>query len=111
MRVSLISWLLGSVLLAALGQILFKIGATGQNTLREFVNLEILGGLLSYGIGTALWIISLSKAPLTAVYPFTALTFVIVYAAGVMYFGEATSIRALIGVVLILGGLFLVSTP
>lgn len=111
MRASLIGWLLGGVLLAALGQVLFKLGATGRSALSEFVNLEIASGLLCYGLGTALWIVALSRAPLTVVYPFTALTFVIVYAAGVMFLGEATSFRSLVGVALILAGLFLVSTP
>lgn len=111
MRASLIGLLLGGVLLAALGQVLFKVGATGRSALSEFVNPAIAGGLLCYGVGTALWIVALSRAPLTVVYPFTALTFVIVYAVGVMFFGEATSARSLVGVALILTGLFLVSTP
>ena len=97
-------------MLAALGQVLFKFGATGRSTLIDFVNPAIASGLLCYGLGTVLWIVALSKAPLTMVYPFTALTFVIVYAAGVMFFGEATSARSLAGLAMILGGLFLVGT-
>lgn len=109
MRVSLIGCLLGGVLLAALGQVLFKVGATGRSALIEFLNPAIATGLLCYGLGTGLWIVALSKAPLTIVYPFTALTFVLVYAAGVMFFGEPTSARSLSGIALILAGLFLVS--
>lgn len=110
MPTSLISYLLGGVVLAALGQVLFKIGAVGCNELNDFLNPAIFGGLFCYGLGTLLWIVALSKAPLTIVYPFTALTFVIVYAAGILWFGEATSIRSLLGIALILGGLFLVSS-
>lgn len=111
MRASLIGWLLGGVVLAALGQVLFKIGATGRSAPSEFFNLAIVGGLLCYAVGAALWIVALSTAPLTVVYPFTALTFVIVYTAGVVFFGEATSVRSLAGVALILIGLFLVGAP
>ena len=110
MRISLLATLLGGVLLASLGQVLFKLGATGRVELIDFVNPAIAAGLLCYGLGTALWIVALSNAPLTIVYPFTALTFVIVYAAGVIFLGEATSARSLGGMALILAGLFLVST-
>lgn len=101
--------LLGGVFLAAFGQVLFKVGATGRSTLLDFINPAILGGLICYGFSTALWIFSLSKAPLTIVYPFTALTFVIVYAAGVMFLGEPSSLRSLSGIALIIFGLFLIS--
>jgi drug/metabolite transporter (DMT)-like permease len=109
MRTPVIAWLLGGVILAALGQVLFKLGATGRVAVADFLNIEIAGGLLCYGVGTALWIVALSKAPLTVVYPFTALTFVIVYVAGVAFLGEATSTRSMVGVVLVLAGLFLLA--
>ena len=110
MSTSLIGYLLGGVMLAALGQVLFKVGAIGRNELSDFLNPAIFGGLFCYGLGTMLWIFALSRAPLTIVYPFTALTFVIVYAAGVLWFGEETSIRSLLGIAMILSGLFLVSS-
>jgi drug/metabolite transporter (DMT)-like permease len=103
-------FLLAGTLLAALGQVMFKVGATGRDTLAGFVNVWILGGLAAYGIGTLLWIYSLSKAPLTLVYPFTALTFVLVYLLGLFWLGETSSIRALTGVALVLVGLLLIST-
>jgi drug/metabolite transporter (DMT)-like permease len=109
MHFPLISQLLGGVLFASAGQVLFKLGATGRTEVSEFFNPLIAAGILSYGLGTALWILALSKAPLTLVYPFTALTFVVVYAAGVMFLGETTSARSLAGIALILAGLFLVS--
>lgn len=102
-------YLLAGVLLAAVGQVLFKVGATGQSDLLEFVNPAIISGLVCYGVGTVLWILALSKAPLTVVYPFTALTFVLVYAAGVLFLGETATLRSLVGIALILVGLFLVS--
>ena len=42
------------------------------------------------------------------VYPFTALTFVLVYLAGLLIFKEAFSMRSLAGVLLIVSGLYLV---
>jgi len=103
-------FLVAGTLLAALGQVMFKVGATGRDTLAGFVNAWILSGLAAYALGTMFWIYSLSKAPLTLVYPFTALTFVLVYLLGIFWLGETSSAKALIGVALVLLGLLLIST-
>lgn len=103
--------LIASTLCAALGQVLFKAGAHRAETLLHFFNAWILIGLFAYGVGTLLWIYVLSRMPLTVAYPFTALTFALVYLAGVFLFGEPMTLRALSGVILILGGLFLIAVP
>jgi drug/metabolite transporter (DMT)-like permease len=95
--------------LAAAAQLMFKFGATGRTGWMSFINAWIIAGLVCYGLGTVIWIYGLSKAPLSVVYPFTALTFVLVYAASVLVVGETTSARSLIGIALILGGLYCVS--
>ncbi|UIF86865.1 EamA family transporter [Cupriavidus sp. UYPR2.512] len=100
--------LVGAIL-AAMGQVAFKFGATGKNYLSDYLNGWILFGLLCYGAGTALWIFSLSRANLTAVYPFTALTFILVYLVGVFALGEPTSPLQLFGVAIILIGLYIVT--
>jgi undecaprenyl phosphate-alpha-L-ara4N flippase subunit ArnE len=79
--------------------------------LPAFVNGWIALGLLAYGAGTVMWVYALSRAPLTLVYPFTALTFVMVYLCGVWWFGEPTSPKALLGVACVLLGLYLIATP
>lgn len=107
MTARLVSILLASALLAAGGQLLFKLGATGGITLGAFLNRWLIIGLVAYGLSTVLWIYALSKAPLTAVYPFTALTFVLAYGGGALVFKETVSTSGVIGVALILGGLFL----
>jgi drug/metabolite transporter (DMT)-like permease len=102
--------LLAGTLFAAAGQILFKIGASGREDISSFFNPWILGGLVAYALGTLLWIYALSKVRLTVVYPFTALTFVLVYLFGSLILHEPTTTKALFGVALVLGGLFLIST-
>lgn len=94
---------------AAAGQILFRIGALGRQSPLDFLNLPILGGLLLYGLGTAAWIFALSRDTLVHVYAFTALTFVLVYLAGVLLLGETLQPRALLGVALVLAGLYLIT--
>lgn len=107
---TLLLLLLAGTLCAAAGQVLFKIGASGREALASFFNLWLLSGLLAYAIGTLLWIYALSRVRLTVVYPFTALTFVLVYLFGVVILREPTTAKALVGVALVLGGLFLIST-
>ena len=101
--------LLASSLSAAGGQLMLKQGAAGRASAIEFVNPWLAGGLTFYVLGALLWIVALSRAPLTLVYPYTALTFVIVYASGAMMFGEAVPPRALAGVGLVLAGLLLIN--
>lgn len=110
MPVAILLSLLAGTLCAAAGQILFKVGATGRESLWSFLNVWIISGLFLYGVGTLFWIFSLSRVPLTVVYPFTALTFVLVYLGGVLILGEHTSLRAIAGVFLVLGGLYLISS-
>ena len=110
MPIRIYAFLLTGTLFAALGQMLFKVGATGRESLPTFINVWILSGLACYGLGTLFWIYSLSKARLTIVYPFTALTFVLVYLGGVFILGEPSSLKALLGMGLVLAGLFLIST-
>lgn len=88
---------------------MLKEGAAGRANAAEFVNPWLAGGLTFYVLSALLWIFGLSKAPLTLVYPYTALTFVIVYVTGATLFGEAMPPRALAGVGFVLGGLLLIN--
>ena len=109
MKLSVYVLILAGVFLAATGQVAFKIGADGRHALTEFINAWVALGLLCYGAGTVLWIFALSKAGLTVVYPFTALTFVLVFLAGILFFGERVSYAQWGGVAMILGGLYLIA--
>lgn len=99
---------LGSVC-ASVGTFLLKLGATGRTEFLSFINGQIISGLMLYGLGAVFWIYGLSRQNLTSVYPFTVLSFVIVYAAGIFGLGEVPSRSAGIGVALILVGLYLVT--
>jgi undecaprenyl phosphate-alpha-L-ara4N flippase subunit ArnE len=99
----------GSVLAAA-GQVLLKIGVSGATTPAGFINLRVVGGLTCYVLGTVLWLIALSRMPLSRVYPFTILTFVIVYVAAVMLLGERLTASLVAGLVLVLSGLVIIAT-
>ena len=94
---------------AAGGQLLFKVGAQNRRTLLAFINFHIGAGIVLYGLGTLIWIYALSTEKLVTVYAFTALTFVLVYVGGVVLLGESLNRQAMIGVVCVLGGLYLIT--
>ena len=53
---------------------------------------------------------ALSKLPLSKVYPFTVLTFVLVYVASFVVLGERVTVQVLAGALLVLAGLVVITT-
>ena len=100
--------LLLACITAAAGQMLLKAGATGRTQFIEFVNWQVCFGLGGYAISTLLWLYCLSKLPLRVVYPYTALTFVLVVIGAVAVFGERAGWRAGAGTLMVLAGLLLI---
>jgi len=97
--------LIAGSLCAAAGTVLLKLGASGSVAVLDFVNTRILGGLTLYGLGSASWIYAMSRAPLSVVYPFTALTFVLVMLSGILLLNEEATPAMLGGSALILAGI------
>lgn len=102
--------MLSSTVLAAIGQILFRVGAKGREQPLDFINAAVIAGIACYGLSTVLWIWSLSRAPLIYVYPFTMLTFVFVYLGSAALLGEHLPLRAMLGLALMMGGLVIVAS-
>jgi drug/metabolite transporter (DMT)-like permease len=107
---STVTLLLGAAVAAAMGQVLFRLGARDRIGLLDFLNVYIVIGMLCYAVGMAAWIYALSKEQMTNVYAFTALTFVLVYLSGVFLLGEQINITKAIGIVLIMCGLYFVTS-
>jgi drug/metabolite transporter (DMT)-like permease len=95
---------------AAGGQMLFRVGAQGRTALVQFINWPLAIGIGLYGLSTLLWIYALSRLPLKNVYPFTALTFVLVYGAAIVVLGERPSWRGFVGITVVLAGLYFIVT-
>lgn len=97
--------------LAAIGQLLLRVGAHGRESLLAFVNWNIFFGLFLYATSTCIWIYTLSHERLVEVYAFTALTFVLVYLGGVVLLDEHVDLRTSAGVAFVLFGLYLIARP
>jgi undecaprenyl phosphate-alpha-L-ara4N flippase subunit ArnE len=110
MKAQIVVFALAGALLAALGQVSFKQGADGRALLADFANPWIVLGLVLYFAGTVFWILALSAVPLTVLYPFAALTYVLVNLFAVTLLGESLTPRGLAGTAFVLLGLFLVAT-
>ena len=106
---SIVFLLLGASIAAAIGQLLFRVGARDKIGLLAFVNPYIIGGLLFFAAGTVAWIYALSKAQMVTVYAFTALTFILVYGGGVFLLGEQLTYWKSVGITLVIVGLFFVT--
>ena len=95
--------------LAAAGQIFLKLGANGARSVSDFANSRTLFGFALYGVGSILWVVALSRLPLSKVYPFTILTFVLVYIASATMLGEPMTATVLFGATLVILGLLVIS--
>lgn len=100
--------LAASSVLAAVGQILLKLGASGNQRLLGFLNLKVGMGLTCYVVSAGLWIWALADLPLSRTYPFTVLTFVLVYLGSVLVLGEKLSYPLIAGVLLVCAGLLVI---
>jgi drug/metabolite transporter (DMT)-like permease len=101
----------------ACGQLLFKFASyqlhadapIGQRLVGLLHNGFFLTAIGLYGALTVLWVWVLSFTPLSRAYLFVALAFALTPALGAYIFAEPISLRLVAGIVLVLGGLFLVA--
>jgi drug/metabolite transporter (DMT)-like permease len=101
----------------AIGQVMFKLAAVHMPSVGSLMerltslahNGFFLAALALYGALTLLWVWILTFTPLSRAYVFIALAFAITPLAGGYLFGEPISLRLVIGVGLIVGGLLCVA--
>jgi multidrug transporter EmrE-like cation transporter len=112
---------LAGVVLNAVAQLLLK---AGTNRVGEFAfelaNLLpvgakvatspfILGGVACYVVSLAVWILALSRVPVSIAYPMLSIGYVINAVAAWALFGESLAAQKLVGIAFIVVGVFLVA--
>lgn len=103
--------LLGTPLLIAMGQVLFKMTSntagdlSWRGLLALAANPVLIAALVLYGFGTIVWIYVLKSVPLTIAYSFMGLTFCFVPLLAQFFFGEPLTMRYALGTLLIFAGL------
>ena len=109
------------VLLNAAAQLLLK---AGTNSIGHFefssANLMpigwkvatqpyILGGLMCYAISVVVWIMALSRVEVSIAYPMLSIGYVVNAIAAYLLFGEAVGIQRLVGIGIIVVGVYVVA--
>ena len=118
---SVLIYILPSVFLGVIGQLLLKRGmvAMGPLSLSDgniislvwsiFTNPWVFAGLALYVSGTLFWLIALSRADLSLVYPFATLSMVLIILSSHFIFGETISTLRWVGIITIASGVLIVA--
>jgi multidrug transporter EmrE-like cation transporter len=120
---SLVSFclILSGVLLNAAAQLLLKAGVnavgsfsfSGENIVPVGIKLAtqwpILAGLSCYVVSVVVWILGLSRVEVSVAYPMLSLGYVVNAIAAWWLFGEALSLSRLLGIGVILIGVYIVA--
>lgn len=111
-------FILAAVVLGAVGQLTLKIGMGNigqvdmislENLFRMFTNPVIIAGLTVYVVGTVFWLMALSKKELSYVYPFLAITIILVMILSKFILHETMGVYRIAGIAVIICGILLVS--
>ena len=109
------------VLLNAAAQLLLKAGTnaigqfefTAANALPIGLKVAaqpfVLAGLACYGISVVVWIMALSRVEVSVAYPMLSIGYVVNAVAAYFLFGEAVGVQRLIGIGIIVVGVYVVA--
>lgn len=122
MTIKLFLLIISCVTIGALAQLAMKIGMSNpavQTTLASGIGANIvltilqnplvIGGLFAYVVGAGLWLIVLSKADLSLVFPFSGLGFILTMLFGWLFLNENVGFDRFIGTLIIAFGAYLVA--
>jgi multidrug transporter EmrE-like cation transporter len=113
--------ILSGVLLNAIAQLLFKAGTNAighfafqaENIVSIGLKLAlqpyILGGMTCYVVSLVVWIMALSRVPVSIAYPMLSIGYVLNAFIAYHWFGEPLSAQKLLGIGLIIVGVVLVT--
>lgn len=117
------SLILSGVLLNAAAQLFLKAGTNtlgvisfsgadwfGQ-ALRIGTNPHIIGGMFCYAFSLVVWIMALSRVPVSIAYPMLSIGYVVSAVAAYYLFGESLGMVRWLGIGFIVIGVTLVSRP
>jgi multidrug transporter EmrE-like cation transporter len=113
--------LLAGVLLNAAAQLLLKAGTNAVGPfefsavnavpvgMKLALEPHILGGIACYVVSVVVWILALSRVEVSVAYPMLSIGYVVNAVAAYYLFGEAVSATRLVGIGVIILGVFIVA--
>lgn len=110
MTLTSFAFILSGVLLNAGAQLLLKAGTNARPLgLALAIEPHILAGLACYVVSVVLWIVALSKVPVSMAYPMLSIGYVVNAIAAYYLLGEAVTPMRLVGIGIIILGVFVVA--
>lgn len=115
------SLILAGVILNAAGQLLLKAGTNAVGHfdfhlgnvlpigLKLAFNPFILSGMAAYGVSLVVWIMALSRVPVSIAYPMLSIGYVINAFIAWHWFGEALGAQKLLGIGCIVLGVYVIT--
>ncbi len=116
-----LAFLLTGVLLNAAAQLFLKAGTNTLGVitltrdtwfdtfLRMATTAPFIAGIACYGVSVIVWILGLSRVPVSMAYPLLSLGYVVNAIAAHYLFGEAVSLQRWLGIGFIIVGVWLVA--
>jgi len=95
--------------MSAFGELSLKVLLTGPLLVKIFTHPYVLFALGLYAISTLLWLVVLSRVPLSYAYPMISFSYVLVVLASGWILGESIPLARWIGVLLICSGIIVVA--
>ena len=103
-------FILAGVLLNAAAQLLLKAGTNAMPLgIRLALEPHILGGLACYVISVVVWVIALSRVPVSIAYPMLSIGYVVNAIAAWALLGETVTTMRMAGIAVIVVGVFMVA--
>ena len=110
MTLASFAFILTGVLLNAGAQLLLKAGTNAAPLgLRLAIEPHILAGLACYVVSVVVWVVALSKVPVSMAYPMLSIGYVVNAIAAYYLLGEAVTPVRLAGIGVIIVGVFIVA--
>ncbi len=110
MTLASFSFILAGVLLNATAQLLLKAGTNAMPLgLRLAIEPHILAGLACYVVSVVVWVVALSRVPVSVAYPMLSIGYVVNAIAAWYLLGEAVTPMRLVGIGIIVLGVFIVA--
>ena len=107
MSLASFAFILTGVLLNAGAQLLLKAGTNARPLgLALAIEPHILAGLACYVVSVVVWVLALSRVPVSVAYPMLSLGYIVNAFAAWMLFGESLTAQKLVGIGFIVVGVF-----
>lgn len=76
--------------------------------IKTFTNPYVLTGVALYAVTSVLWLMVISKLPVSMAYPAVSLSYIVVIFTAYFFLGEPFTLQKMIGSLGIIGGVFII---